>query len=757
MKHQVARVVIGRWIACGISALGSLGWAGSLLAAEIPEIMVTTERREASLQSVPVAVSAIEATALQDRQVASYQDLQRLVPSLKMTNNITSPTNLSPSLRGSLQQDASLIVAESPFGIYVDDVYISRLNGNNISLNDIERVEVLRGPQGTLYGRNTLSGAIKFVSRNPGKEDWLKVSAGAGNFDQYFVKGTAGGPIGGDWAGSIALQYNSKDGEFRNVGNTPAGSGLTPQKTDYQRNLAVRGKLRYMGIDKLDVVGALSFVDSKNDSLQLIPACTPFVSGTSQFRSHDLRVNPPPCGVGDYTVSTPTLAAPGPGPITVDPTGETKQLIASINASYDFGWATLRSITAFVKTKDFFDTDFSGVGSIIGAATVDHNQVSEELLLQGKAFDDRLSYTGGLYLFREAGDQDFGWIFLGPVSKSQESIQTNSVGVFGQADFRIWEGLKATAGLRYVHDQKKFRIDQQLDPGLPPFLAFLTIPALNHVEKGNGYSELTPKIGLDYTFQPFSVFDSLMVYGSMARGFKSGGYNGIAIFNLADATSAYRPETNWTYEGGFKSDLWDRHIRLNANYFYAHISDLTANATVGFSFPVQNVGSAAVHGLEFELTVNPIENLSVYWNATWQHGEYGALIPGSAPAQAPAKWGVQPRLPQVPTLAFTIGADYAIPVSLGDTSGMVHVGGDWFDSTSYVTSATNDFVNSPYDRLALYAGLDIGSRWNVNFAMKNVRDTADITSGSRATPGAGLGGFIQLPPREWMFSVNYKM
>jgi outer membrane receptor protein involved in Fe transport len=88
---------------------------------------------------------------------------------------------------------------------------------------------------------------------------------------------------------------------------------------------------------------------------------------------------------------------------------------------------------------------------------------------------------------------------------------------------------------------------------------------------------------------------------------------------------------------------------------------------------------------------------------------------------------------------------------------MVHVGGDWFDSTSYVTSATNDFVNSPYDRLALYAGLDIGSRWNVNFAMKNVRDTADITSGSRATPGAGLGGFIQLPPREWMFSVNYKM
>ncbi|MEO8223978.1 MAG: Plug domain-containing protein, partial [Gammaproteobacteria bacterium] len=117
----------------------------------IPEIIVTAERREASLQTVPVAVSAFTAETIKNRQILDAQDLQTLVPSLKMTNNITSPTNLSPSLRGSLQQDASLIVAESPFGIYVDDVYISRLNGNNATLNDIERVEVLRGPQGTLY------------------------------------------------------------------------------------------------------------------------------------------------------------------------------------------------------------------------------------------------------------------------------------------------------------------------------------------------------------------------------------------------------------------------------------------------------------------------------------------------------------------------------------------------------------------------------------------------------------------------------
>jgi len=155
-------------LAIGIGA----GLAPALAAAEdqsgIPEIIVTTQRREENLQAVPVAVSAFDARALENRQITDNQDLQSVVPSLKMTNNIASPTNLSPSLRGSLQQDASIIVAESPFGMYVDDVYVGRLNGNNMALNDVERIEVLRGPQGTLYGRNTLAGALKFITRTPG-------------------------------------------------------------------------------------------------------------------------------------------------------------------------------------------------------------------------------------------------------------------------------------------------------------------------------------------------------------------------------------------------------------------------------------------------------------------------------------------------------------------------------------------------------------------------------------------------------------
>ena len=741
-------------------------------ASAIPEIIVTTERREASLQSVPVSVSALDAETLQNRQISDSQDLQRFVPSLKMTNNITSPTNLSPSMRGSLQQDASLIVAESPFGIYVDDVYVARLNGNNISLNDIDRVEVLRGPQGTLYGRNTLAGALKFVSRTPGEDSWLNSSAGLGNYSQYLVNVSAGGPLGGDVAGSIAGQYNSKNGIFDNA--------VTGEDTDHQRNYAVRGKLRYMGIDNFDIVGSFSYADSQNDSLQLIPATTPNVAGDAQFTSDDLVPI-----FGYYTVGTPPNASPAPPPITGSPSGETKQTIASVNMSYDFGALTLRSITAYVDTQDFFSTDFSGVGAIVGASDVDDHHWSEEVDIQGSAMDDRLNYLAGGYYFSERGDQDFGWDFLVPTSTSQSSIETDSYAVFGQVDFKITDALKATAGLRWTRDEKNFSINQQITPlvqslnGPPFFLATLLVcndptesaqpafpaPAnptacsvsglLNQVSLDNTYTETTPKFGLDYTFEPFGPVDDLMAYVSAGRGFKSGGYNGIVIFNLLDAQQAYGPESNWTYEGGIKTEALDHRVRMNLSYFWADIRDLTANATVGFSFPVTNVGDAAVHGFELDLTAVPVENLTVFWNATFQHGSYGTLDPGSAPAQAPAKWGVHARVPQVPSYAYTVGFDYAVPIPLG-TDGKFRIGGDWFRTDDYVTSATNDFVASAYDRLNGFVGLDFDANWSVRLGVTNITDHEDITSGSRSTPGAGLGGFIILPPREYLLSVNYR-
>lgn len=738
---------MSRLLVLGSAAMLAAGVTAPAVAQEtaaaeggLQEIVVTAERREASLQSVPVAVSALNAETLENRQITESRDLMRFVPSLKMNNNITTPSNLSPSLRGSTIQDASLIVAESPFGIYVDDVYIGRLNANNTTLADIERVEVLRGPQGTLYGRNTLAGAVKYITRTPGEDSWLKASVGAGNWDQYLASFSAGGQLTDAWAASFAGQYNSKDNQFDNI--------VTGEEKGRERNYATRAKLRFTGSENLDVVLSGSYVKSEGDSLQLQHATTP-TRGTDQnpvgrqvFTTDDLV----PTG-GWYTVSTPNVPR-SPAPIASQPYNKGEQIIASLNASYDFGGVTLRSITAYVNTRDEFTTDYSGIGLIVGSNDADIDQYSQEFQLQGNLFGDRLSYIAGAYFLREEGEQMFSWQFITPTSSSLIEAETDSVSLFGQVDFQITDALKATAGLRWVEDDKTFDIAfQRLPSALPiPGLG----PAIDAVSLENTYEEWTPKFGLDYTIEPGDTIDSMLLYASMARGFKSGGYNGINIFDLAIARTPYAPEKNWTYEIGVKTDLFSK-LRVNAAYFYNDIEDLQLNATVagGTAFPVQNAGKATIQGLELEVTFAPINGLNLFVNAALMDGNLYELNPTSAPAQAPGKYaGAGSDTPQVPDYAFTVGADYRFPTSFGDLT----FGADWYRTDDYVTSATNDFIVKAYDRLSAFAAVGIGESLEVRLSAKNLTDEETVTSGSRA-----LGGFILLPRREVMLSLNYDL
>jgi iron complex outermembrane receptor protein len=714
----------------------------------LEEITVTAERREATLQSVPIAVSALSEQAIEDRQVTEAKDLQRFVPSLRMSNNITSPTNLSPSLRGSLQQDASLVVAESPFGIYVDDVYIARLNGNNVTLADIERVEVLRGPQGTLYGRNTLSGAIRFMSRTPGSESWLSAKVGAGNYNQYVASASLGGPISDSWSASFAAQVNNKDGENNNR--------LTGRKTGLEHNAAARAKLHYTGSDFFDAVFSVAYSDSKNDANQLLPGGSGVVPANQQYTSDDVVLR-----FGTNTLATPDIPRL-PAIVGNQPRGKTKQTIASANLAWKFDTLTLRAISGYVKTDDFFSTDFGGAGGILGASHPVAEQVSQELQIQGTGFDDRLNYLAGAYYFNEKGHQPFGWYFgfppfNGGISESDIRAKTKSVSLFGQFDFKITDTLKLTAGTRWVQDDKNFDMTfHRLTPiPISPLNDFVTLQ--------DTYTEMTPKFGLDYTVNTASV-DSMLLYATAARGFKSGGYNGINITNANIARAPYGPESNWTYELGMKTDLAGNRIRINAAGFVAKIKDLALNATVEvlpgiFDFPVQNAGDATVKGLEIETSWVPNDNLSVYFNAAFLSGKYDSLNPTSAPAVAALprvtgnnnQLGVKAEPPQLPNYTFTLGFDYGFNVALGAKGGRVKFGADWYRTDDYITAATNDFIIKAYDRFNGYVGLDVGDNWDVRVTAKNLADSDQVYVGSR-----GLGGYLVLPPREVMLSLSYK-
>lgn len=710
----------------------------------LEEVVVTAERREASLQSVPVPVTALTAESLEKKQVTEARDLARYTPSLKMLNNITTPTNLSPSLRGSLQQDASLIVAESPFGLYVDDVYLARLNGNNVALADIERVEVLRGPQGTLYGRNSLSGAIKFISRSPGDKEWFETSFGAGNFDQKRASVSVGGSLSDDWAGSFSALYNNKNGQFYD--RNPA----IAQKTGLERNYAARGKLRYRGIENLDVTASLSYSDAKNDGGQLIPATTPSVPSTKQYTSDDLVPQ-----FGTYILNTPPLSRLG-APYRDRTEGSTKQTIASLNASYKIGDMTLKSITGYVKTKDFFNNDFSGNGNVVAVNTADADQMSEELQLSGTAADGRLDYLAGVYLFTEKGTQAFAWATFFPpllpvavpISTSAIRAKTDSTSAFVQMSYHITDALKATAGVRYTEDRKTF--DFTFVGKLPPIT-----PTAGAVNLKNTYTQTTPRFGLDYTVPASGNVDRMLIYTSAAKGFKSGGYNGINIFSFQDAQKAYFPESNWTYEAGVKTDLFGNNLRINANYYYAKVSDLALNALVTLpngttAFPVQNAGKVTIQGLEYEITAVPTDGLTLFLSGTaLTDGKYTYLRPASAPANALRDFGVNAVPPQLPKFSYNAGFEYGHDTSIGRAT----VGADWFYTDDYITSATNDFKVKGFGQGNAFVGVELSKNWSTRFSVKNFSNNDTIPTGSRGF----LGGFIPVRPREYLMSFSYKM
>jgi iron complex outermembrane receptor protein len=329
------------------------------------------------------------------------------------------------------------------------------------------------------------------------------------------------------------------------------------------------------------------------------------------------------------------------------------------------------------------------------------------------------------------------------------NIDTSSISAFTQFDYQVSDALKLTLGYRYTEDDKDFRMNFARVTPLP------FVPATGLVEHLNTYSEGTGRFGLDYTVPTESEnIDRLLLYVSAAQGFKSGGYNGIAIFNFNDALSPYTPENNTTYELGMKSDLFNNRLRVNANYFISNTDDLTLNAQVivdGLAtFPVTNAGKAEVKGLEFEITAVPTDGLTLFLSGTGlMDGSFKSLNPTSAPANSLASYGVSPVVPQTPDFSVNFGFDYSFDTALGEMT----VGADWFQTDDYITSATQEFKVKAHGIGNAFIALQLSDSLSVRGAVKNFTDEYVLQTGSRGF----LGGFIPTRPREYMFTVNYSM
>lgn len=714
-----------------LAALGSTAPTTAFAQSGLETITVTAQRREADLQRTPVTVSAFSESQLQDLVIVETRDLGQAVPNLQLLPLTASPSTFQIGFRGGVEQTGGLIVSEPVVGIYVDDVYRSRLQGANFQVADIERIEVLRGPQGTLYGRNNFSGAIKLITKTPSKDNqWVNGAVGIGSFSETNLQASMGGGITEELGGSISVLYRDQsDGYiFNRAQNETIGA---------EENFLVRGKLNY---EKENFQAILSFSHGKDENDGYIPLAIryePETVPTNLATSVTTDQVRPRFGDDPYVTEFPQESL-----------GETTVTSLTLDLSYESDFATFRSITGYVEIDDIFRWDIQGgistspdvyTASFDRRSDASSNQFTQELQAQGTAFDDRFNWIVGTFFFREEGDQRLkddipsaGLPQLLDIDPTFLTIATTSWAVFAQGSYQITDKMSAFVGLRYSRDDKSFKADISL-----PF-----IDSSASVSLDEEFSSFTPSFGVDY-----QLAGNIFAYANVSRGFKGGGFNGLAVANADVLRLVYEPQYIWAYEAGTKADWFDNRLRTNIAVFYNDISGSQQTAQVGpGSFATQNVGDLSIFGVEFEVAAQPVDWLNIFVNGGYMDGDYGTLNPNSQAFLAGAEF-----LPLVTKWSGQAGFNIDKPIGerarfkLGGTANYV---GDHFLET------TNSIQVTAYTRFDGFVAVsDSDNRYELRLEGRNLSDEVTYVTGFASSTNPALAA---LKPRTWMLRLSFR-
>jgi len=720
----------------GVAAAAAVLTAGQAMA-QMDEILVEATRRTEDLQQVPLAVTALGTEQIAKLQIDATQDIGDNVPNLQTYTVTAGAQALQLHARGASVQNPGFNTSESPVGFYVDDVYHGRLASINLDLNDIERIEVLRGPQATLYGRNTMAGAVKIISRAPGDDLYASASVGVGDYDTTKVKGAIGGPIiEGALAGSLAFVYDQRDEGW--IDNPITGDELG----EYENKIG-RVKLHYYGIENLDATISAWGVDADNDGYNGIPY-QPF--GQSK----------PSRPLGKFYDNFSPGGTSG---------GESEQHGFTLDLNYDFGAITVRSLTALSSIDDDFAFDLAGGGfdldpgtpeivpvgipGLLATSDSDMDTWSQELQVLGNNFNDKLSWIAGFYYLNEDGDQKYTGV-AGPVIDFLENTdtETDSYSVYGAGKWQFTDRLGATVGLRWTKDEKDYQIACLDGPGGGNTCVPTTTGTT--VSLDENYDEWTPKFGLDY-----QINDKWLSYLTVGKGFQAGGFQTLCFGNLQCADSDYDPQTVWSYEAGFKGDMLDDTVRLNAAVFYAAYDDIqqtvltpvldgTGTPIPGFvTFPTDNVGDVDVWGIELETTWTPVDGLNVF-------GTLGYMDADDVKFTDNAGNRVSRELPSNPDLGVRLGFDYTREL----TSALsLFFGADMNYSDDYFSEVTNALRIDDYMRANGFIGIgQPEGRWQLVLTGKNLSQEDDNVSGIFAQGFTNIR--TVLPPRTYMVTLK---
>ncbi len=574
----------------------------------LEEVVVTAQKREQSLQEVPVAVTAIGEDALMQNGVSDITDVQKLSPNTTLQVGRGTNSTLTAFIRGIGQQDP-LWGFEPGVGIYVDDVYIARPQGAVMDVLDIERIEVLRGPQGTLYGKNTIGGAVKYVTKRMSEETRITLSGALGSFNQQDVK----------LAGSTQIA----DGVYF------GGAIASFQRDGYGENV-LTGKDQY-DKDVLSARVAMEFTPS--DTVWIRVAADQTTDNSSPKHGYRMNADLTAAPVLDSVYDTESN-------MLHDNSVETSGF--SLTAEWQLSDSlVLKSITAYREGETETAIDFDSVNrpDFDVPAFYKDDQTTQEFQLNWEG--DNANLVSGLYYYDGSATGAFDAV-LGFINLTQQvagSVDTKSLSAYAHYNWQFAPDWNLSLGGRYTQDKKDAEVYKanflgtysplfagKYNAGQPEAVFLNT---LTDYSNDDSWSKFTPHVGIDY-----QVNSDLMVYATYSTGFKSGGFDmrGDAA-SLPSTVDGFDPETVTSYEMGAKSDLFNNRLRLNAAAFYADYTDMQVTVQAftpggGFSSAVLNAGKSRIQGVELEASLAMTENLLANMTLGYADTEFVEFISG---------------------------------------------------------------------------------------------------------------------------------
>lgn len=559
----------------------------------LEEIVVTAQRKSESLQDTPISIVAFSSTTLENKGIAGLSDLQTQVPNLQLTpfpNNATSPRVY---IRG-IGNNSDHHTQDPSVAVYVDGVYMARSQGLATEVADLERIEVLRGPQGSLYGRNATGGAINFITSAPKLGEWgLKQNLTVGNLDQFKSRTMINIPVGEKLAAQLSYMRSSRHGVTENL-----GTGV--KRFGDQDRTAYRAALRWQPTETLDLRYTYDRTEIDDTpahaaSVSFYPTQTPRPKQGSPL-VRDLKAN--------------------------DIVSQGHALTATLDLSDN---AQLKSITAYRKLSSFTNQNFlPGVFGDYAAAALSfdqkQDQFSQELQLVGQS-SDRLDYALGLYYFTETSEGFDTSFQLGFrqidrwIGAKNKAYAAYAQGTYTPpiADDRI----HLTVGARWSRDDRAATYARDVYQG-----GNLTVstPTTRGHQK---FEDFSPSATIAFDFN-----DNVNSYVRVASGYKTGGYN-IGASSPARFSEGFAPEDVMSYEWGIKSDLLNRKLRINAALFHMDYQDIQVNVPDPNQVSVLdviNAGKARVRGLELDMQMRPTQSLSFSFNYGYLDAKYQEIL-----------------------------------------------------------------------------------------------------------------------------------